>query len=143
MVGVVQLCLVSDYIAPPEPFPERDSAKLAVRNKYGDWNELDDSTLSLFFKEWHAVDDLFPPILASVSQFCDHIDHIVELVGIDYVGFGSDFDGGAELKDCYDVTELSNITLELMRRGYSRSDLQKFWGGNLLRVMKEVEEIAR
>ena len=90
----------------------------------------------------HAVDDAFPPNLANVSQYCDHVDHVTELIGVEHVGFGSDFDGGAGLEDCYDVTELSNITLELLKRGYSRSDLQKFWSGNLLRVMKEVEETA-
>jgi len=64
------------------------------------------------------------------------------LVGINHVGFGSDYDGGAALEDCFDVTELPNITHELLIRGYSRSELQKFWSGNLLRVMKEVEKAA-
>ncbi len=140
--GVIQLCLVNDYVALSEPFPERDSAKHAVREKYGDWNQLDDSTRNLFAAEWYAVDEVFPPRLASVKQFCDHVDHVVGLIGIEHVGFGSDFDGGAELADCYDVTELPNITLELLNRGYSRSDLQKFWSGNLLRVMREVEQAA-
>ncbi len=140
--GVIQLCMVSFYTARAEPFPERDSAKQAVRDKYGDWNELDDSTRNLFSADWYAVDDAFPPRLANVSQFCDHVDHIVDLIGIDYVGFGSDFDGGAELADCYDVTELPNVTLELLKRGYSKSDLRKFWSGNLLRVMREVENAA-
>ncbi|MFC2098702.1 dipeptidase [Bacteroidota bacterium] len=140
--GVIQLCVLDDYVAEPIPFPERDSAKMEVRKKYGDWNELDDSTRNLFEEEWHAVDDVYPPRLANVSQFCDHIDHIVELIGIDHVGFGSDFDGGAGLADCYDVTELPNITLELLRRGYSKSDLRKFWSGNLLRVMRDVETAA-
>ncbi|MFC2115280.1 dipeptidase [Bacteroidota bacterium] len=137
--GVIQLCVLSDYVAYTEPFPERDSARQAVRLKYGDWNELDDSTRNLFFVAWYDVDDLYPPRLANVSQFCDHLDHIVDLIGIEHVGFGSDFDGGAGLADCYDVTQLPNVTLELLKRGYSKSDLQKFWSGNLLRVMKEVE----
>ena len=140
--GVMQLCLVSTYTAETEPFPERDSARQAVRDKYGDWNELDDSTRNLFAEEWYTVDDVYPPRLASVSQFCDHLDHVVELVGIDFVGLGSDFDGGGGLADCYDVTGLPNITLELLERGYSRSDLQKFCSGNLLRVMKQVESAA-
>jgi len=140
--GVVQLCVLSDYVAETEPVPERDSAKMKIRTKYGNWNELNDSVRSLYAKEWYAIDDIYPPNLASVKQFCDHVDHIVDLVGIDYVGFGSDFDGGAGLADCFDVTELPNISLELLKRGYSCEDLQKFWSGNLLRVMKEVEEAA-
>ncbi len=141
--GVIQLCLVSDYTAVTGPFPERDSARNAVREKYGDWNDLDDSTRNLFIAEWYAIDETFPPRLASVAQFCDHVDHVVSLVGIDHVGFGSDFDGGAQLEDCRDVTQLPAITLELLRRGYSRSDLQKFWSGNLMRVMRETERTAR
>ncbi len=140
--GVIQLCLVSDYTAVTEPYPERDSARQAVREKYGDWNELNDSTRNLFYDDWYAVDERFPPNLATVSQFCDHVDHVVGLIGIEHVGFGSDFDGGAELADCYDVTQLPNITRELLMRGYSVRDLEKFWGGNLLRVMKAVEETA-
>lgn len=137
--GVIQLCALSDYVEEPLPYPERDSARSLVRRKYGGWNELNDSTRENFIKEWYAIDETWPPRLAGVSEFCDHVDHIVELVGIDHVGFGSDFDGGAGLEDCYDVSGLPNITLELLRRGYSRKDLEKFWSGNLMRVMREVE----
>jgi membrane dipeptidase len=94
------------------------------------------------YNERIAINELYPPRLASVSQYVDHVDHIVRLIGIDHVGFGSDFDGGAGIEGCYDVTELPNITAEMLRRGYSRSDLRKFWGGNLLRVMREVEKKA-
>ncbi len=140
--GVVQLCVLSNYVAVTETNPQRDSARMEVKRKYGSWNELDDSTLNIFAQEWYAIDNVYPPNLSNVKKFCDHVDHIVELIGIDYVGFGSDFDGGAQLADCYDVTELPNITLELLRRGYSKSDLQKFWSGNFLRVMRVVEESA-
>jgi membrane dipeptidase len=67
---------------------------------------------------------------------------VVDLVGINHVGFGSDYDGGAALEDCFDVTELPNISYELLKRGYSRADLQKFWSGNLLRVMRKAEKEA-
>ena len=72
----------------------------------------------------------------------DHIDHVVELIGIDHVGIGTDFDGGGALEDCYDVSQMGNITLELVRRGYSRKEIRKIWGGNLTRVLKEVERAA-
>jgi membrane dipeptidase len=140
--GVIQLCVLSDYVAATEPFPERDSAKMEVRRRYGGWNDLNDSTRNLYIADWYAVDEVYPPNLANVAQFCDHVDHIVNLIGIDHVGFGSDFDGGAGLEDCFDVSELPNITLELLKRGYSESDLQKFWSSNLLRVMKEVDKAA-
>lgn len=138
--GVIQLCLVNSYIADLPPNPRRDSARQALRLKYGDFDEMDDSIRTLRIGEWDALDDLYPRHLATLEQFVDHVDHVVDLVGIDHVGFGSDFDGGAGIDGCYDVSELPNITAEMLSRGYSRRDLEKFWGGNLLRVMREVEE---
>jgi membrane dipeptidase len=80
-----------------------------------------------------------PPI--TVSRLVDHIDHIVKLVGIDYVGIGTDFDGvQATLSDLSDVSQLPNLTRELLRRGYSESDVDKILGGNMLRVMEAVEK---
>ncbi len=140
--GVIQLCLVSDYVAEMPAYPERDSARRVLWAKYDNWSEMDDSAKLALDQEYYDMNRKYPPNLATVSQFCDHFDHVVDLVGIDHVGFGSDYDGGAALEDCFDVTELPNITHELLIRGYSRSDLQKFWSGNLLRVMKEVEKVA-
>jgi membrane dipeptidase len=80
-----------------------------------------------------------PPV--SVSRLVDHVDHIVKLVGIEHVGIGSDFDGvQATLSDLKDVSELPNLTKELLRRGYSEDDVQKILGGNMLRVMEAVQK---
>jgi membrane dipeptidase len=80
-----------------------------------------------------------PPV--TVSRLVDHIDHVVKLVGIDHVGIGSDFDGvQSTLKDLHDVAELPNLTRELLKRGYSESDIDKILGGNMLRVMEAVEK---
>jgi len=65
----------------------------------------------------------------------------VNVAGIEHVGIGSDFDGGARVEDCRDASELPALTVELMRRGYSEEDLRKIWGGNLMRVFGEA--IAR
>lgn len=79
-----------------------------------------------------------PPV--TVSRLVDHIDHVVKLVGIDHVGIGSDFDGvQSTLSDLTDVSGLPNLTRELLRRGYSESDVDKILGGNMLRVMEAVE----
>jgi membrane dipeptidase len=78
-----------------------------------------------------------PPV--SVARVVDHIDHIVRLVGIDHVGVGSDFDGiQATVRELSSVADLSNLTRELLRRGYSASDVEKILGGNVLRLMEEV-----
>jgi membrane dipeptidase len=74
----------------------------------------------------------------TVSRLVDHIDHVVKLIGVDHVGIGSDFDGiQATLSDLADVSQLPNLTAELLRRGYSESDVEKILGGNMLRVMEE------
>jgi membrane dipeptidase len=80
-----------------------------------------------------------PP--TSVSRLVDHIDHIVKLVGVDYVGVGSDFDGvQSTLSDLATVEDLPNLTRELLRRGYKQSEIEKILGGNVLRVMEEVQK---
>ena len=69
----------------------------------------------------------------------NHIQHVIDVIGIDYVGIGSDFDGGGSIEGCTDVSMMKNITKEMIRRGYSRDDIAKIWGGNFMRVMKEVQ----
>ncbi len=86
-------------------------------------------------KEYEAR---LPPV--SVTRIVDHIDHIVKLVGIDHVGMGSDFDGiMAVTADLSNVSELPNLTKELLKRGYTEEDINKILGGNILRVMEQVE----
>jgi len=82
---------------------------------------------------------------ASVSIVADHIDRVVNLVGVDHVGLGSDFDGvGDSLPEgLKDVSMYPNLINELISRGYSNEDLQKILSGNLLRVWKQVESYAR
>ena len=79
---------------------------------------------------------------ADVGDFIDHVDYAVNLIGIDHVGLSSDFDGGGGVLDWFDAGETANVTAELVRRGYSREDIEKLWGGNLLRVWRDVERIA-
>lgn len=78
----------------------------------------------------------------SVSDFIDHLDYMVELIGIDHVGISSDFDGGGGVHGWDNAAETFSITLELVHRGYSDEEIDKLWGGNLLRVLDEVEAIA-
>jgi membrane dipeptidase len=83
-----------------------------------------------------------PPPRASVRDFVTHIDYLVNLIGIDHVGISSDFDGGGGVDGWSDAGETFNVTLELVRRGYSEEQIAKIWSGNLLRVMTEVQKIA-
>ncbi|WP_340198643.1 dipeptidase [Ascidiimonas sp. W6] len=83
------------------------------------------------------------PEQVSVKDFVDHIDYMVNLIGIDHVGISSDFDGGGGIKYWNDASETFNVTLELVNRGYTESQIAKLWGLNLLRVLKDVENIAK
>ncbi len=87
------------------------------------------------------LDEQWPP--ATVSDFVDHIDYAVKRIGIDHVGISSDFDGGGGVVGWNDASETFNVTLELVRRGYSEEEIAKLWGENLLRVWREAEETAQ
>lgn len=141
--GVLQLCILSAYVKELEPNPERQEAFARLREKWNNFQDLTDEEMEQARSEWWATNSKYPAPLATVADFVDHIDHVVDLVGIDYVGIGTDFDGGGDLKDCYDVSDLGNITLELVRRGYSKEDIEKIWSGNFLRVFRQAEEVAR
>ncbi len=140
--GVVQMCILSAYVKTPAPNPERDAALKALRAKYRNFSDLSEKEKKAARQEWVALQDKYPRDLANVSDVVDHIDHIVKVVGIDHVGIGTDFDGGGGVADCFDVSQLGNITLELVRRGYTEDQIRKIWGGNIMRVFRAVEKIA-
>lgn len=81
-----------------------------------------------------------PPV--DVADLVDHIDYLVAKIGIDHVGISSDFDGGGGVEGWNDADETFNVTLELVKRGYSEADIAKLWSGNLLRVMGQVQAVA-
>ena len=82
----------------------------------------------------------FPPV--NISDFVDHIDYIKNKIGIDHVGISSDFDGGGGIEGWQDASETFNVTLELVKRGYTEEEISNIWSGNLLRVLDEVQEIS-
>jgi len=140
--GVAQVCILSDYVKEMPPNIERDSARAALREKYRGFDDLTDEEMKSARKEWRGINKKYPSNLATVKDAVDHIDHIIAVAGIDHVGIGTDFDGGGGLADCFDVSEMPNITIELVRRGYTEDQIRKIWGGNLMRVMREVMEYA-
>ncbi|MGB5319837.1 dipeptidase [Eudoraea sp.] len=82
------------------------------------------------------------PSGVEVADFIDHVDYMVNLIGIDHVGISSDFDGGGGIQGWNDASETFNITLELVKRGYTEEEISKLWGENLLRVLDEVQIFA-
>jgi membrane dipeptidase len=138
--GVIQMCILSDYVKKPGPNPERDAAMKEIRAKYT--SDMTDAQSEALHKERDELNIRYPQKLATVSDVVDHIDHIVKIAGVDHVGIGTDFDGGGGVADCHDVSQMLNITIELVKRGYNEEDICKIWGGNLMRVMTQVEKYA-
>jgi membrane dipeptidase len=79
----------------------------------------------------------------NVADYVDHIDYLVDKMGIDHVGISSDFDGGGGIEGWNDASETLNVTIELVKRGYTEDQIEQLWSGNLLRVLDEVQEIAK
>ena len=147
--GVVQLNLLSDYVKTIPPSPEREAAQKAMMEKWGvkdrrsmmgAMSKLSEEDQKKLRDEFMDLNKKYPVQLATVKDAVDHIDHIVKLIGIDHVGMGADFDGGGALADCFDVSQYENFTVEFLRRGYSKKDIEKIWGGNFFRVMKAVDK---
>ncbi len=83
------------------------------------------------------------PPAVNVSDFVDHIDYMVDLIGIDHVGISSDFDGGGGIEGWSDASETLNVTIELVKRGYTEEEIGKLWGENLMRVLDQVQAVAK
>lgn len=139
--GVIQICILSAYIKTPEPNPVLQAKLDSLKNSYGDFSALNDEQRQKYRDERWVIQTKYRK-LATVSDVVDHIDHVVQVIGIDHVGIGTDFDGGGGVDGCKSVAEMKNITIELLRRGYSRSDIGKIWGGNIMRVFREVQTKA-
>ena len=92
---------------------------------------------------FNEINEKFPNPSATVQNVVDHIDHIVKVAGIDHVGIGCDFDGGGGIDGIFDASEVMNITIELVRRGYTEEQIEKIWGGNFMRVFRDVQAIAQ
>ena len=141
--GVIQICLLDEYIKEPDTTTVKFQRMKQIHKRYKEINEkTTDSEKENLFKEWDEAQAMNPELMPTVKDMVDHIDHVKNLVGVDYVGIGSDFDGGGGLRDCADVSQFPNITMELLRRGYTETEIKKIWGGNLLRVFREVEKCS-
>ena len=94
-------------------------------------------------KEASSLMTITDPKPVDVSDYVDHIDYLVEKIGLDHVGISSDFDGGGGIYGWSDASETLNITAELLKRGYTENEISQLWSGNLLRVLDDVEAIAK
>lgn len=142
--GVVQLTMLADYLRTAPPNAARDSAMTAMRASITKpISEMTDEERAELRKSFNELNDKYPSPPATVEHVADHIDHIVKVAGIDHVGIGCDFDGGGGIEGIFDASEVMNITIELVRRGYTEEQIEKIWGGNLMRVFEEVQAVAK
>ncbi len=150
--GVMQLTALGDFVkTPPPPTPERTAALDALRTEFGVTGGGPGALAALSEERREAYrarmaqlnQDFPPPPRPTVQDFVDHVDYAVKLIGIDHVGLSSDFDGGGGVIGWDDASETFNVTLELVRRGYTEEQIAQLWSGNLLRVMEAVERVAR
>jgi len=142
--GVIQICLLDDYIKDPDTTTVRYKKLAELRKIYSEqYEKMNETERKELSQKWREVNEKYTKDLPTVADMVDHIDHVKNLVGIDYVGIGSDFDGGGGLADCADVSEFPNITREMVNRGYTEEEIKKVWGGNFFRVFRENERLAR
>ena len=160
--GVVQAVAFSSYINSKKDSIHKAASRTILDEiakemdlkilSWPEYRELDEAEAEVYLNKYRAlqatakpriekeINPIAPPV--DVKDFVDHIDYMVQLLGIEYVGISSDFDGGGGIYGWKDASETFNVTLELVNRNYSEEDIKKLWGENLLRVMEEVEKVA-
>jgi membrane dipeptidase len=139
--GVIQINFGSTFLT-KESQDKREANRARV-SAYAEENNLepDDEKVEAFAKRVFKRN----PIFCDVTDAADHIDHVVSLVGVDHVGFGSDYDGvGDSLPyDLKDASDFPNLIYHLLKRGYSEEDIEKICYKNVWRVWKATEEFAQ
>jgi len=160
--GVVQTVAFKSYLNTAK-YEARNNKTKKIRNqiidslgvKWYEWDEfrkLDEKEQMNFLETRKKVVLIvdkkvkiiegFPPAV-NVKDFVDHIDYLIGKMGIKHVGISSDFDGGGGIEGWNDASETLNVTIELVRRGYTEEEIEMIWSGNLLRVLSDVESIAK
>lgn len=141
--GVAQITAYRSYLADVDP---RISAALSVLrtrlgiNSYADYVAASPEVLEEMTREQALIRERFDDV--TLSQYLDHVDHAVEIAGIDHVGLSGDFDGGGGVEGWDGAADSPNVTAALVERGYSEEDIAKLWGLNVLRVMREAQATA-
>jgi membrane dipeptidase len=141
--GVIQINFLSDYLIATPRIAERQQALDAL---WADVRKIRTPTVD-DQQAWTArkaeIDRRWPVPRATFEDAFAHLLHAVQVVGVDHVGIGADFDGGGGVLGFEDARDYPKITARLLQEGYSRADIQKIWSGNLLRVLRAAEDHAR
>lgn len=140
--GVIHVNAYGGYLIPIEKNAEREAALDALAEKYGDESDRTEARIQAYLKERAAVEARYPIVQATFDDYMRHLLHILKVAGPEHVGIGADWDGGGGVQGLESVADLPRITERLLAAGYSERDVRAVWGGNLLRVMRQVEKVA-
>ncbi len=138
--GVIQMNIFGGYLEALVPSPEREEALVVFNTEYGaDPSGLDAAGLAEWFAARQELDRDFPRPRSTYEKFMEHTFHVLEVIGPDHVGISGDWDGGGGVDGMSDVSMLQKITRDLLAAGYTRDDVAKIWGGNMMRLVRAAE----
>ncbi|MCR9078736.1 MAG: membrane dipeptidase [Hyphomonadaceae bacterium] len=139
--GVIQMNIFGGYLETLVPSPERQVALEVFNAAYGENpSGLDDEALAAWFAARQELDRDFPRPRSTYEKFMEHTFHVLELIGPDHVGISGDWDGGGGVDGMSDVSMLQKITHDLLEAGFTHEDVEKIWGGNMMRLVQAAED---
>lgn len=139
--GVAQMVAFRSYVAELDAGLAAAIAELRQQYLPNGWANADETQRNSYDAKLTELRSQYPDV--TLAQFVDHIDYAVKRIGIEHVGIASDFDGGGGVQGWNDASETLNVTWELMRRGYTKAQIQALWGGNVLRILRQAEQVAK
>ena len=140
--GVIQMNIFGGYLETLVPSPERVAALEALSATYGtNTSEMDAETLAAWSAARRELNRTYPAPRSTYEKFMEHTFHVLDLIGPDHVGISGDWDGGGGVDGMSDVSMLQKITRDLLAAGYSAADVEKIWGGNMMRLMRAAEAV--
>ena len=138
--GVIQMNIFGGYLEALEPSPERTAALAELEATYGtDTSTMSPERLAAWNTARRALDRSYPRPRSTYEKFMEHTFYVLELIGPEHVGISGDWDGGGGVDGMSDVSMLQKITEDLLRAGYSQSEVEMIWGGNMMRLMAAAE----
>ncbi len=138
--GVIHINFVADFLKKPSAEVAISIKTIRMQTMKADTTPEEKKKLNA---ELRQIKYKYPSDVPTVIDVVNHIDHVVKLVGIDHVGIGMDMDGGSDVIGVEDVSKIKNVTIELLRRGYSAKDIRKIWGKNTMRVLAAAENFSK
>ena len=139
--GVIQINAYGGYLEALEPTAERQDAMAALEEQFGgSYYDLDDATREEYSAARDEIDAQYPAPRSSFEKFMEHLLYALDVVGPDHVGMGADWDGGGGVEGMSDITFLPKVTAALLEAGYSEAEIEQFWSGNMLRLLRQAEE---